>query len=243
VWEALDIIVISDDGLSVRFPGGKFRCYQKLINLIPPHRVYIETHLGGGAVLRNKAPADVNIGIDKDADVIRMFVGNFDARFRFLIAAAEEFLAGYHFVGDEFVYADPPYWPRARRSRRRTYRYDYTEEQHVHLLRALRKLPCAVMISGYGNATYDEMLFGWPKQEFTGTSHVGKREETVWLNFQPSLVHDTRFLGETFHERQSIKRKRARWLSRFRGEPVNVQQALLADLSRAFVGPSGRVVE
>ncbi len=48
------------------YPGGKGKCYQRLINLMPPHETYIESHLGGGAVLRNKRPAKANIGIDAD---------------------------------------------------------------------------------------------------------------------------------------------------------------------------------
>jgi len=237
----LDIIVIPDDGADVRYPGGKFRCYQKLINFIPPHRVYIETHLGGGAVLRHKVPAEVNFGVDCDPAVIGEFVGHFDSRFRFINARAEDFLASYSFAGDEFVYSDPPYWPASRSSRRSPYRHDYGEGEHVRLLRLLRKLPCAVMISGYGNAAYDEMLRGWRKQVFTGTSHTGRREETVWLNFKPAVLHDTRFLGETFRDRQTIKRKRARWVSRFRREPVGVQQAILVDLSSAFAGSARRL--
>ncbi|MBS0352463.1 MAG: DNA adenine methylase, partial [Proteobacteria bacterium] len=46
------------------YPGGKGKCYQRLINLMPPHETYIETHLGSGAVLRNKRPAKTTIGID-----------------------------------------------------------------------------------------------------------------------------------------------------------------------------------
>src|SRR6185369_7999803 len=109
----------------MRYPGGKFRCYQKLINLIPPHRAYLETHLGGGAVIRNKTSAEVNIGIDKDPRVIQAFEGLFGPNYLFIAASAEDFLAGYPFVGDEFVYSDPPYWRRARRSQRSPYRYDY----------------------------------------------------------------------------------------------------------------------
>jgi DNA adenine methylase len=32
------------------YDGGKGNLYQKIINLVPPHRVYIEPFLGGGAV-------------------------------------------------------------------------------------------------------------------------------------------------------------------------------------------------
>jgi site-specific DNA-adenine methylase len=226
----------------MRYPGGKFRCFQKLINLIPPHRVYIETHLGGGAVLRNKAPAGINIGVDRDPFVIARIVGQFGKGYQFFTQPAEEFLEAYCFEGDEFVYADPPYWPASRRSARSPYRYRYTEAEHLGLLRILRGLPCAVMISGYASAAYDRALEGWNRRLFVGTSHVGVREEIVWLNYEPGLVHDSRYLGHTFRERQAIKRKRARWSARFSREPVGVQQALLSDLLSAFRrGWNGRV--
>ena len=55
------------------YPGGKSGSgvYQRLINLMPPHPVYCEPFLGGGAVMRLKRPAAYNIGVDMDADVIR----------------------------------------------------------------------------------------------------------------------------------------------------------------------------
>jgi hypothetical protein len=231
---ALDIIVKSDDVDCMRYPGGKFRCYQKLINLIPPHRVYIETHLGGGAVIRHKSPAEINIGVDPDPRVIRLFLGQFGPNFQFLMGTAEAFLKGYPFEGDEFVYADPPYWPASRRSVRSPYRHSYTSAEHIKLLQILCMLPCPVMISGYGSVVYDEALAGWKKFELRGTSHTGARNETVWLNYQPSILHDTRFLGGTFRERQAVKRKRMRWSARFRGEPPAVQQAILTDLVSVF---------
>jgi hypothetical protein len=115
----------------MRYPGGKFRCFQKLINLIPPHRVYIETHLGGGAVLRNKIPAELTIGIDRDPAVIQAFTGQFKSSHRFIVGTAEQFLKRYHFKGDEFIYADPPYWPASRRSRRSPYRYAYSPSEQI----------------------------------------------------------------------------------------------------------------
>jgi DNA adenine methylase len=56
----------------MNYPGGKngSGTYQRIINLIPPHRVYIETHLGSGAVLRNKKPARRNFGIDLNFDIL-----------------------------------------------------------------------------------------------------------------------------------------------------------------------------
>ena len=60
------------------YPGGKGSHYQKIINLIPPHRVYIETHLGGGAIARAKKPAARNILIDLDSAAIAAFGDSFD---------------------------------------------------------------------------------------------------------------------------------------------------------------------
>ena len=57
----------------MNFTGGKGGTYQRYINLMPPHEVYIESHLGGGAIMRYKREAKRNIGIEIDPAVIRMW--------------------------------------------------------------------------------------------------------------------------------------------------------------------------
>ncbi len=57
----------------MNFPGGKGGTYQKYINLMPPHEVYIESHIGGGALMRYKRKAKRNIGIEIDPEVIEMW--------------------------------------------------------------------------------------------------------------------------------------------------------------------------
>src|SRR6185437_3882160 len=99
----------------MRYPGGKGKTYQHIINLMPPHRVYIETHLGGGAVMRHKRPASRNIGIDSDERVIGTWWRREDHGFELRCEPAEDFLAQYQFQGDELVYVDPPYYPGTRR--------------------------------------------------------------------------------------------------------------------------------
>ncbi len=56
----------------MRYPGGKNGAgtYQKIINMMPPHEVYIEPFLGSGAIMRHKRPASVNIGIDLDVEAV-----------------------------------------------------------------------------------------------------------------------------------------------------------------------------
>jgi site-specific DNA-adenine methylase len=195
----------------MRYPGGKGKCYQRLINLMPPHQTYIETHLGAGAVMRHKKSAARNIGIDIDPNVHELWQAeDLSGTCELVQADAITYLVGFQFTGAELVYADPPYLTETRR-RSKIYRFDYDQRQHEQLLDVLLGLPCKVMISGYDNGMYAEALKGWTKTTFMAKTHTDIREECVWMNFPaPSQLHDTQYLGHTFRERQTIARRQAR---------------------------------
>ncbi|WP_237613512.1 DNA adenine methylase [Pseudomonas syringae] len=185
-----------------------------MINLMPPHQTYIESHLGGGAVMRHKKAAQRNIGLDLDATVIERWHTEEAGACELHHVDAVTFLQAFAFTGDELVYVDPPYVPQTRR-RAKVYRCDYTEEDHVRLLNCLVILPCNVMISGYDSELYNQELAGWRKVSFPAKTHVDVREEVVWMNYEPAnRLHDTRYLGETFRDRQTIQRRQARLRSR-----------------------------
>ena len=131
---------------------------QPIIALMPPHDTYIETHLGGGAIMKRKPAALHNIGIDLDARALARFQCDYPVEKRH--GCAHRFLADYPFTGRELVYCDPPYLPPTRTSKRR-YRFDYTEADHIELLERLQGLPCCVMLSGYPSKLYDERLADW----------------------------------------------------------------------------------
>jgi DNA adenine methylase len=62
---------------------------------------------------------------------------------------------------------------------------------------------------------YRQALQSWQHVTFQAKTHTGLREESVWLNFDPpAQLHDGRFLGTTFRERQSVKRRHQRWIDR-----------------------------
>ena len=205
----------------MRYPGGKGKTFQHVINLMPPHRVYIETHLGGGAVMRHKRLASRSIGIDADEQVINTWLKRNDHGVELRCERAEDFLVKYRFQGDELVYSDPPYHPETRR-KARVYKNDYAVQDHVELLKLLTSLPCKVILSGYANDMYSERLQGWRTRTFAAKTHTDVREETLWFNFDsPQMLHDSRFVGATFRARQTTKRRLQRLQEKVTGmDPV-----------------------
>ncbi|URD45503.1 DNA adenine methylase (plasmid) [Pseudomonas sp. BYT-5] len=198
----------------MKYPGGKGKCYQRLINLMPPHHTYIESHLGGGAVMRHKKAAARSIGLDLDPIVINRWRNEFPEVCELHQTDAVAFLQTYEFQGDELLYVDPPYVPETRR-RVKVYRCDYAHDDHLQLLRLLMTLPCKVMLSGYDCELYNAELDDWRKVSFPAKTHVDVREECVWMNFEPqSRLHDARYMGDTFRDRQTIQRRQARLRSR-----------------------------
>lgn len=108
--------------------------YQKIIAEMPPHDTYIETHLGGGAVMLRKPPARYNWGIDIDPETVEVFnQDNHDFLDRLAdtlfidVGDAVEFLRSFDYAsaGRVLIYSDPPYLHETRSSRAR-YRHEYS---------------------------------------------------------------------------------------------------------------------
>ena len=202
------------------YPGGKGGAgvYQAIINLMPPHRVYVEPFLGGGSILKLKRPAIASIGVDSDDHVVNDWLGQAPACSTIIHGDAISFLRSYDWRGDELVYCDPPYLMETRLCQRPLYRHEMTTGDHQRLLAAIRSIPAMVMISGYYSGLYAEALADWRTARFTTTTRGGNiAEEWVWMNFPPPLeLHDYRYLGRNFRERERIKRKKLRWLNRLR---------------------------
>lgn len=55
--------------------------------------------------------------------------------------------------------------------------------------------------------------------------------EWLWMNYpRPVKLHDYRYLGDDFRERERIKRKKARWIDRLARMDILERQAMLAAL-------------
>ena len=157
-----------------------------------------------------------------------------EARYLFQAGDGMAFLRSYPFTGHELVYCDPPYVLSTRTGRQ--YRCEMTDAQHAALLETITALPCMVMISGYWTAMYAEALDGWTALTYEAMTRGGRlATEWVWMNYPPPLhLHDYRFLGEGFRERERIKRKKQRWVNRLHAMPILERRALLAAIEEAW---------
>lgn len=226
------------------YPGAKSGAgvYQTIINLMPPHTVYIEPFLGSGAVMRLKRPAAANIGVDVDAEVIARARSSLlpmvDGECLFLRGDAFEFLRRYKWQGGELVYCDPPYLRAARRSRRRLYCHEFNIDQHRRLLKLLNDLPCRSLISGYPSELYDDELVFWNRREFSAMTRGGLAREVVWFNYPPpAALHDYSFMGGNFREREKFKRRHRRWVERLDRMPELERAAMLAAIAELRIEP------
>ena len=200
---------------------------QPIISMMPPHDTYIETHLGGGAIMRRKPPALNNIGIDLNLKALRAFKCDYPVKI--LHDCAHQFLSTYAFQGRELVYCDPPYLLHTRTSARR-YRFDYEEQDHIELLEILTSLPCSVILSGYPSTLYDSFLTDWGSLELQVMNQAGVRTEKLWFNFTLDRVHWHQYTGKNFTDRQRIKRKAESWGKRYQALPRGERLAILSSI-------------
>lgn len=220
----------------MRYPGGKGTCYQQIINLMPPHKTYIETHAGGGAVILHKLAAEINIAIDIDPRAKEIFrQNNPDSEIIFYTADAVKYLRGWNPTADTLIYADPPYLMSTRKSGN-LYTHEYSENQHIELILELQSMkPAMVMISGYWSDLYATTLKGWNSMSFETMTRRGKAIEWVWFNFEPpEQLHDYSHLGDTFRDRERITRKQKRWIANLENMPALERNALLARIHNTF---------
>lgn len=85
-----------------------------------------------------------------------------------------------------FIYADPPYLLSTRY--REQYLHEMTDKDHADLLETLRSFKGKVILSGYKNPLYDDILKDWPSVDIETTAERGlKRTETLWFNYEPYM--------------------------------------------------------
>ena len=214
--------------------------FHRLINAMPAHDVYIEAFAGSGRLARIKALAPVaNVVVELDAQLcdlwrsahgldVEVYQGSaFDAVPHLVASHIRRGVQGSRIL----VYCDPPYILATRRDPRPTYHHEFCDEDHLALFAMLQALPCRVMVSHLPCVEYANAFADWHTFTYQNTTRRGLQLEQVWTNYVPSPdLHDPRFIGATFREREQVKRQLAIIRRRFAALPPAARIAALAML-------------
>lgn len=215
------------------YPGGKGGegTIRTIINQIPPHRRYFEPFLGGGAVMRHKRPADVNTGWERDELIVDVWKREAPIGINVTCGNALALLRSTTFQASDFLFIDPPYLVETI-TNPRIYPHMLTQADHLELLDLLGKLPAMVMVCALPNLTYENRLSGWRTIQYQNMTRGGQQTEQLWMNYaEPTALHDTRYIGTDYRERERIRRKAAFLRRKLDALPPLHRQAVLEHLN------------
>lgn len=103
-----------------------------------------------------------------------------------------------HDASSTLHYVDPPYMQSTRKVKR-SYADEMSLEQHEEMLGTLRSLKGFVVLSGYANALYDDLLTGWRRVETQSFASSDRgavaRTECLWIN---PACHEALHGGDLF---------------------------------------------
>lgn len=223
-----------DGTLSVVGSKGASGAWQRIVSMLPAHRVFVEGFAGGAAITLRKRPVDRTLLIERDpqtAAALRSVVGACHG-IEVIEGSALEVLKPAIVASDWCLYFDPPYVMSARKSQRRYYRCEWDDSDHVRFLEWVRGFSCPVLISGYWSQLYASRLEDWRCVSFGVQTRRGRAIEHVWMNFpEPLKLHETGYVGRDFTDRQRIKRKAARWVRMLAAMPAGECAAVLTAIN------------
>ena len=116
-----------------------------------------------------------------------------------------------HDSANALFYIDPPYLQETRYYQRlKIYRHEYTPEEHQKLLTLICGLEGKVVISGYDNELYNDVLIGWQKVSKDSLTDGRKtKKEVLWIkdniNHQRVAALHTAKLKRSKTEKQIIE--------------------------------------
>ena len=90
-------------------------------------------------------------------------------------------------------YLDPPY-VHASRGDTSAYVHEMTDDDHRDLAALLHDIKGRAVLPGYRSRLYAELFADWYRvdtDEKLCNSSKGKRQESLWMNFEPNTTHST----------------------------------------------------
>lgn len=218
------------------------RPYKLILNDINPDVVerWKEALLNSGFILRNEVTAEIQreqfaldlIYIFEDArgdSMIHLFCGD-------AISQIKHFGTFENIV----IYADPPYRMTDRRKSTKIYKYESSQKLHRDLLSLSKRILAKTIISSYKNEQYERALSKWSTHSFNAMTHGGVAEETIFYNFDLNDIklHDYRYLGQNYKDRERIRLKIARHTNKLKQLPIQERNAILEAINSNQWEPS-----
>lgn len=218
--------------------------YQQIINKITPHSVYVEPFVGSGAIYRHKLASSISVLCDRlsvpDSSIknsIRpgdVYISCDTVKSISLIVQLFNFI--HLNFAPVFMYCDPPYPLSSRKDSRARYQFELDEPGHIALLVGLGSAKFNVAISTYPNPLYSDYLIGWNLLKYRSITRSGTALEYLYMNYpEPKVLHDYRFIGDDFRERERIGRAHSNMVSKLSKLPPLELASLFHSLTAAGI--------
>jgi hypothetical protein len=126
----------------------------------------------------------------------------------------------------------------SRKDPRCRYTHEMTDAYHTALLEVISCLNANIAISTYLNGMYNHALRGWNHIEFQAKTRGGTATEMVYFNYdRPTVLHDYRFVGDDYRDRERIKKATDNMLHKLSRMPIVERNAILTALAGTFDCP------
>ena len=223
------------------YNGGKAGngTYQKIINHIPKCDVFVDAMVGNGGIFLNLNLPQITVINDIDTSVIDKYnkvlidKHNYEGHNKNIIVENIDYrslIDKYDDVRSKVCfYFDPPYLMETRKSNKKLYTFDWELKHHENFLLRAVTVKSNVIISHYPCDLYDKYLNGWYMHDFQSMTRNGLRTERIYMNYpKPYILQDYRYLGSDYRDRQRIKRKINRFISKLDGLPTEERTGILS---------------
>lgn len=135
---------------------------------------------------------------------------------------------------DTFVFMDPPYHHSTRPNNIKLYDYEMDNNDHVQLLQSLLQLKCNCMIIHPKCNLYDGYLREWRILQLKIRYHNKTSIENLYMNYNSGPLQIDKYLGIDCWDRQRIKRKSERLISKLSVLPEQERQYLINRIINKF---------
>lgn len=215
------------------YPGSKGAAgaWQKIISEIPRCQRFVEVMCGSAIISRTIAGKASIVINDIDTGIIDQIRCTGSVTKENL--SYKDLIDKYDNGGPKTVfYFDPPYLLETRSYKQgKLYKHDWDTQDHKEFISKALTVKSNCMISHYPCKMYDKAFKKWRKVYYKSMTRAGIRTECLYMNFeQPVLLLDYFHVGENFTDRQRIKRKVEKLISRLNNLPGKERSAILSAL-------------